>query len=72
MEMERSRSSSERQGVLNELLHNMNAFLTQSTAYFPPFVACVQVRPSTSSFSQCVTLIWLYILTSNSQIFISV
>ncbi|XP_031440254.1 DNA-dependent protein kinase catalytic subunit [Clupea harengus] len=41
-EMERSKSSGERKGVLEDLLQNMNIFLNKSTLYFPPFVACVQ------------------------------
>ncbi|XP_041924731.1 DNA-dependent protein kinase catalytic subunit isoform X1 [Alosa sapidissima] len=41
-EMERSKSSSEQRGVLEDLLQNMNIFLNKSTVYFPPFVACVQ------------------------------
>ena len=44
--MERSKSSGERKGVLEDLLQNMNIFLNKSTLYFPPFVACVQVRAS--------------------------
>ncbi|XP_028826126.1 DNA-dependent protein kinase catalytic subunit isoform X2 [Denticeps clupeoides] len=42
VEMEKSKSARERRDVLEELLRDMNTFLSQSTTYFPPFVACVQ------------------------------
>ncbi|KAG7330004.1 hypothetical protein KOW79_006226 [Hemibagrus wyckioides] len=41
-EMEKSRPSKEREGILNNLLQDMNNLLHKSTTYFPPFIACVQ------------------------------
>lgn len=43
-EMEQSKPSKEREGILKNLLQDMNNFLQKSTTYFPPFIACVQVR----------------------------
>uniref|UniRef100_A0A8B9LXB6 DNA-dependent protein kinase catalytic subunit n=1 Tax=Astyanax mexicanus TaxID=7994 RepID=A0A8B9LXB6_ASTMX len=42
VEMEGSKSSREREGVLKNLLQNMNDYLHKSTTYFPPFISCVQ------------------------------
>ncbi|XP_036452457.1 DNA-dependent protein kinase catalytic subunit isoform X2 [Colossoma macropomum] len=42
VEMEGSKPSKEREGVLKNLLQNMNNFLHKSTMYFPPFISCVQ------------------------------
>ncbi|KAF4089760.1 hypothetical protein AMELA_G00069750 [Ameiurus melas] len=40
-EMEQSRPK-EKEGILRNLLQDMNNFLQKSTTYFPPFIACVQ------------------------------
>ncbi|KAI4886986.1 hypothetical protein NFI96_023481, partial [Prochilodus magdalenae] len=42
VEMEGSKQSREREGVLKNILQNMNNFLHKSTMYFPPFISCVQ------------------------------
>ncbi|XP_060788690.1 DNA-dependent protein kinase catalytic subunit-like isoform X1 [Neoarius graeffei] len=42
VKMEQSRPSKEREGILKNLLQDMNNFLHKSTTYFPPFIACVQ------------------------------
>ncbi|XP_075994169.1 DNA-dependent protein kinase catalytic subunit isoform X2 [Genypterus blacodes] len=41
-EMESHRSATESQRVKEELRGNMNTFMSKSTLFFPPFVACVQ------------------------------
>ncbi|XP_071387705.1 DNA-dependent protein kinase catalytic subunit [Centroberyx affinis] len=41
-EMEGHRSAGESQRIKQELRRDMNTFLSKSTLYFPPFVACVQ------------------------------
>ncbi|KAM4606662.1 DNA-dependent protein kinase catalytic subunit [Polymixia lowei] len=41
-EMEGQQTAGESQRIKEELLGDMNAFLSKSTLYFPPFVACVQ------------------------------
>ncbi|KAL6490371.1 hypothetical protein MHYP_G00007160 [Metynnis hypsauchen] len=42
VEMEGSKPSKEREGVLKNLLQKINNFLHTSTMYFPPFISCVQ------------------------------
>ncbi|XP_060730052.1 DNA-dependent protein kinase catalytic subunit isoform X1 [Tachysurus vachellii] len=42
VEMERNKSFKEREGILSNLLQDMNNLLYKSTTYFPPFIACVQ------------------------------
>ncbi|KAM3860678.1 DNA-dependent protein kinase catalytic subunit [Diretmus argenteus] len=41
-EMEHQRPARESQNIKEELRKDMNSFLTRSSLYFPPFVACVQ------------------------------
>ncbi|KAF7660907.1 hypothetical protein LDENG_00272900 [Lucifuga dentata] len=41
-EMESHKSAGESQRIKEELRGNMNTFLSKSTLFFPPFVACVQ------------------------------
>ncbi|XP_066575742.1 DNA-dependent protein kinase catalytic subunit isoform X2 [Amia ocellicauda] len=42
VEMETCKSAAEQKKISEELLKNMNSFLSKSTVYFPPFVTCVQ------------------------------
>ena len=37
------KSNEEKKRIKEELLRDINGFLSKSTLYFPPFVACVQV-----------------------------
>lgn len=45
-EMEKQKPRGESGKIKEELRCNMNTFLSKSTQCFPPFIACVQVRPS--------------------------
>ncbi|KAK1173766.1 DNA-dependent protein kinase catalytic subunit [Acipenser oxyrinchus oxyrinchus] len=42
IEMEKSKSQSEKKRITEEILEDMNNFLSKTTVYFPPFVTCVQ------------------------------
>ncbi|XP_051784693.1 DNA-dependent protein kinase catalytic subunit [Erpetoichthys calabaricus] len=42
LEMKNSKGSKEKKSILEELLEDINTFLSKSTMYFPPFVSCVQ------------------------------
>ncbi|XP_030635503.1 DNA-dependent protein kinase catalytic subunit [Chanos chanos] len=42
VEMEKSKPAGEKKRIHEELLQDINTFLSRSTAYFPPFIACVQ------------------------------
>lgn len=44
-EMEKTKPREESARIKEELRVNMNTFLSKSALCFPPFVACVQVRP---------------------------
>lgn len=42
VEMDRLKSSKETADILKELVQTLNAFLSKSTVYFPPFISCIQ------------------------------
>ena len=44
-EMEKNKPRGESAKIKDELRVNMNTFLSKSSLCFPPFIACVQVRP---------------------------
>lgn len=44
LEMHSFKNPAERKKINEQLLEDMNNFLSKSTVYFPPFVACVQVK----------------------------
>ncbi|XP_071410665.1 DNA-dependent protein kinase catalytic subunit isoform X2 [Pithys albifrons albifrons] len=41
-EVEKSKSPSEKNAIVQKLLNNFNNFLSMSLSYFPPFIACIQ------------------------------
>lgn len=43
VEMEKSKPDKETSNILKDLVQTLNTFLNMSTAYFPPFISCVQV-----------------------------
>ncbi|KAK9971873.1 hypothetical protein ABG768_025216 [Culter alburnus] len=42
VEMEKSKPDKETSNILKDLVQTLNTFLNMSTAYFPPFISCVQ------------------------------
>ncbi|KAG2458009.1 PRKDC kinase, partial [Polypterus senegalus] len=54
VEMKNSKGSKEKKSILEELLEDINTFLSKSTMYFPPFVSCVQVVQVKNQCCDCL------------------
>lgn len=63
-EMDKYKTTSEKNNITQKLLQDFNHFLTTTYSFFPPFVACIQVKVYTHFIGYILYFAWLCLKTS--------